>query len=143
MIYYRGWSHVKHLDVADAGFDSEHSEQVHSPVATGALIPAAPQSKPLTVGFSGAAPFRGVSQTVHLAVASAGLSHMQVSHFQPPPDGALGALMPAAAQLNPPLVEVGALIGVEKSKGGREVTGLALAAICAGPKMPDDVEGKL
>jgi len=129
--------------VADAGFDREQSEQVQFPLATGAFKPAAPQSKLLAAGISGAAPCRGVSQTVHLAVASAGLSHMHVSHFQPPPDGALGTFMPAAAQSNPPLVGVSALVSAEKSKEGREITGLALAVICAGPKMPDEVEGKL
>ena len=129
--------------MADAGFDREQSEQIQFPLATGAFKPAAPQSKPLTTGTSGAAPLRGVSQTVHLVGASAGLSHMQVSHFQPPQNGALGTFMPAAAQSNPPLIEVGALVGAEKSKGGREVTGVALAVSCAEPKMQDEVEGKL
>lgn len=129
---HRVASQTVHL-VAVSGFDNAHTEHVQVPVfADGAFTPAAAQSKPFAAGWTGAESLLSVPQIAHLSFASAVLVHMHVSHFQLPPDGAVGGSMPAAPQLNPLLLEVEALMGLEKSYVGSEAIAFPFTTSCAG-----------
>lgn len=100
----------------------------------GGLIPAAAQLNPedacsdLALAF--AAGF-GASQTVHFSVALAGFESMHCEHDQVSPAAFAGGFIPAAAQLKPVVsgafVTVDPLVDLEKSKVGREDSGVDLA----------------
>lgn len=115
---------------AVSGLDSWHTEQVQDAVfADGAFKPAADQSKPFTAGASeGATPLRTVSHTEHLSFTSAAFVHMHASQVQLPAEAVLGGFKPAAAQLNPELVDAAGFGGAKKSKVGKEAVDSILAA---------------